>query len=183
MAFTGLRQILIAAAVVIGLCLPAPRAEAQRSGFSFQYFIENYETMKPALVLKILSALSQTQLQLLTSFGALSQDLLRVACTVNANLYMDIQGTRTTCQMAWTDVRNALKWITQEQIRQNIRSQRNRMLIGLRCASGEIDRTSCKAFFRTLGAVANMTNDTTLRIIQNIGNQCRVGVDAGCVRY
>jgi len=28
-----------------------------------------------------------------------------------------------------------------------------------------------------------MQNDTSLRIIENMGNQCRVGVDAGCVPY
>ena len=80
-------------------------------------------------------------------------------------------------------MQEALQWISVEQLQQNIQNERDQMLIGLKCASGEFDQASCNAYMATQGAVMTMQNDTSLRIIENMGNQCRVGVDAGCVPY
>lgn len=173
----------LAVAVMLVLGLPAPPAQAQRTGMSFQHFIETYDRMPPQRVLQILSALNRNQVLVLTSYARVSQDMLRMACQVRGDLWMDIQGTRTTCQQAIVDAQTALQWITPQQLRENIQSERNQMLIGLRCASGEIDRASCQAYFKTGAAVAGMMNQTGMRIIANIGNNCLVGVDPGCVAY
>lgn len=167
----------------IGLALGAPPADAQRSGMGFHHFIETYEKMKPARVLQILSALNRTQMLILSGYARVSQDMLRRACRVRGDLWMNIQGRRTTCRMAVNDVRQALQWITMEQVRQNIRSERDEILIAMKCATGQIDRGTCAMYLKTTAAINRMRNDTSLRIIANIGNKCRVGVDPGCVAY
>jgi len=178
-----IRQIAVAAVMIFAASWPSQRAEAQQGGISFQFFVENYGAMQPTQVLDLLASLNQNQLMLLTSYGALSQDILRTACQANANIWLSIQGTQETCQSAWYQLQEALQWISGEQLQQNIQNERDQMLIGLKCASGEFDQASCNAYMATQGAVMTMQNDTSLRIIENMGNQCRVGVDAGCVPY
>jgi len=62
----------------------------------------------------------------------------------------------------------------------NVESGRLEVIIYEKCRSGQIDKGSCNMFYGIQQNVADSSAQTNEVIIDNIGNKCRVGRDAGC---
>lgn len=182
MTRTGIARILLAGATALALCLPAPRAAAAGEGRLAQ-LLQSYETIPGEQVIALLSGLGEDEFLQLTAHAALSRHILLHACQANGTLWMQVQGTTVTCQSAWAEAQEAMQWISWEEITANARAERDRLVVGLDCASGRIDAASCQTYFETQSAISQGMHDTTMQILRNWSGECTVGVDPDCVPY
>lgn len=143
---------------------------------------ENFHGMNGQQVLETVGKLTQGEALSLSIYEAFLSAVFRKACEANGQLVATFTTGQQTCAQAY----QSYQWAQQNTVIGNAddygESQRNQLLIGLKCASGEIDKGSCTMYGAVVSNVNNMNNETGTRIIANIGNGCVVGVDPNCVQ-
>ena len=156
--------------VLLGAACALSSVQAQTRPM-FRTLVEQFEYLTPEQVAQIYRQLNQTEqleLSIYTAFGSLVH--MR-ACQADMSLAYVSAGSVTDCQQ------EAMQWMqtlqfsggNEEQATSYAFSQRNQLLIGMRCSSGEIDAASCGAYMGGVQNYNNMMNDTNQLIIDNMG--------------
>ncbi len=174
---------IIALALVATISAPAlsaPRKAAARA-LPFQQLVERYDRMAPAEVLQQLWLRTQDDYLQLSIYPALGGDIYLRACYADPNITFVLGGVVTGCHQVAQERANALQFITPQALHQNLQSERQTVLIAHGCSTGRIDRASCAAYTGTMQRYNDGMHETSQQIIRNMGDQCRVGIDPGCV--
>jgi len=127
------------------------------------------------------TVLTQNEALLLSTFGAVGSAFYRRACEANPGLIAIVGGAQTNCAQLAQELMQALQFVGQQAVAQNIEIERMKIINSYKCASGEIDRQTCQAYMGAVQAIQQSAAETNQRINDNLGNRCRVGVDPGCV--
>jgi hypothetical protein len=107
------------------------------------------------------------------------------ACEVTPTITWTWQsdGARYDCPRVKKEWEDYVAFVTSNNLGDpevNIKSGVNNVLIYFRCKAGEIDKGSCDLYNSLNGQIDDGAARTSEVIVDNIGNQCRVGKDPGC---
>lgn len=160
----------------------APKKSPNKS--RMERFVESYDRLPPAKFARALASLDSNDHLMLSLYNQLASDVYFRACQIDASIQFDIVGRRMNCNELWRSLQAALQLgMTSQSLTQEMHTQKLQVLNGYRCSRGAIDRRTCSMYAGTMQRMNDMSHDTSMQIIRNMGNQCRVGVDPGCDYY
>lgn len=109
-------------------------------------------------------------------------------CRIDSQLVWAHQGQAQNCVIAAQAWQHAVQWSAQLKQHgldgspiQLAERGRQDLLFFYRCSNGILERSTCQSSMAMQQKYYNMMNATNQRIIENIGNKCRVGIDPNCV--
>ena len=146
---------------------------------NYRVLVEYFEYLTAEQVAGIFQRLDETQLLNLGIYNPFGDLVHYYACQADPTLlFSGGTGTYTNC------AQQAASWAQTAQYTSNPTeyafSQRDALLISIKCATGEIDSGSCAAYLGLMSEYGAMSNDTSMTIINNIGGNCYLG-EPGCV--
>lgn len=165
----------------------APVYPTNTGRVSWRELVENLENLSSAQVAATLRNLNDTERLQLGIYGAYANLLHVIACDSDPNLVLDLgsySGPQTCASVVqqWSQTLQFSGGNVQQAFDYAL-SQRNTLLIGLKCSSGEIDAGSCGTYGSAVQQYNAMNNQNALRIITNMSdNGCLQG-DPGCIVY
>jgi len=146
---------------------------------NYRVLVEYFEYLTPEQVAGIFRTLDDTDLLNLGIYSPFGGLVHYYACQADSSLlFAGGSGTSVSCyeqQISWAETAQLTNDPTAYAF-----SQRDALLISIKCGTGEIDRGSCAAYIGTMSDYGAMINDTSMRIINNIGGNCYLG-EPGCV--
>ncbi len=166
-----------------GGTIPATSStEIPQVQLNFRVLVEYFEHLnfqEVAYIFRTLDETQQLQLGIYSPFGSLAH---LYACQADSTIiFNDGTGVPKDCNYAVQDwAYTPQPYFTADSY---ANQKRNDLLISIKCATGEIDAGSCGAYAGAVQNYNNAMNETSLRIITNLGgNSCIVG-DPDCVAY
>jgi hypothetical protein len=187
---------LRALAVAVGLfavgCVATPddgangavsqgNAASQGKYARLKEYLESYPRLDHAANYDKLKALSATDHWMIDKHQAFASEAYYRACHVNPQLLVSVGGTAMTCAALGASLQSSIQLgYDPTDPNRYAEQQRGKLLIMVKCWRGEYDQATCKAYFGALWSMAQGTHDTTQKIIDNFGDNCRVGIDPNC---
>lgn len=156
-----------------------PTVSATQSSIQLNYrvLVEYFEYLTPQDVATVFKTLTPSQILDIGIYSPFGDLVHLTACQADSSLVYDGgSGYYKDC------AQQSQEWsyTPQPYFRGYTVDKRDALLISIKCSTGEIDAGSCGAYVGAMGSYGTMMNDTSMRIIQNIGGQCRIGEDPGC---
>jgi hypothetical protein len=148
------------------------------------YIAENFHQLSPAQVARGFRMFNQTELQLLGVYSAFANLLHGIACGADASLVLSTGGPPQSCQTTMAQWQQTLQ-LTQGNKMAALEyalRQRETFLIGARCSTGGLDKSSCNIYVQARREDIDNSHNTMMRVIANLSNGCIVG-DPGCLPY
>lgn len=172
-------SVLTIAALLVGLSMTACGPGSSQD--KLRWLADNYRTAEPQEVLSAIGGLDENDRgTIMVTFPAVGIDMLLKACQANPNLQWKDGWTMKNCAITAAERNHVVSMGYGKQVASNIEDQRQRLLIMMKCGSGEIDRGSCRTYMGVSAGMANESNNTSTVINANIGGRCIVGIDDGC---
>ena len=137
---------------------------------NFRILVENFGSLTPQQTLLILQKLNQNDFLNLSIYSAFGSLVHYKVCQINSNIVMVIGGINTNCYQTMQQWQNTIYFSggNVAQATSYANSQRNQLLIQLKCKTGEIDRGSCSAYVNGKLNYNKMMNNTNKVINNNI---------------
>ncbi|MCA9587139.1 MAG: hypothetical protein KC657_17545 [Myxococcales bacterium] len=115
----------------------------------------------------------------------LKAGVFRRACEVAPDIRWSWQsdGARYDCPKANKEWNDYVAWVASNNLgdpNANITKGVDDILIYFKCKAGEIDQASCDLYKSVNGQIDEGVGRTSEVVVDNLGNQCRVGKDPGC---
>ena len=182
-------SLLVLLALLLSACQPlvtAPAAEAPQQPAAAQkvglrVMLEAFPRCTAQQIAYQATLLTQQEALMLSTFGAVGSAFYRRACEANPGLVAVVGGVQTNCAQLAQELMQAVQFVGQQAVAQNIELERMKILNAYKCASGEIAPQTCRMYLGAVQAIQRSEAETNQPINDNIGNKCRVGVDPGCV--
>ncbi len=167
-------------ALVCFLALASVDAEAAPKS-AMEHFVESYDRLDANQFASALGRLGRDDHLMLSVYNQLASDIYLRACQIDGSLRFWIVGRNLGCQELFQSLQAAFHYgMTRQSFAQEVHTQRLQVLNAFRCSRGAIDAATCRVYAGGTQRMNDMSHDTSMRIIEAIGNQCRIGVDPGC---
>ena len=173
------------------MLLGACSSDSSGSGSSvgaLQQLAEEYPTASAAQTKSTLDRLTVRDwwvMELVQLGPAFKLAVMLKTCQVDPNItwHTMSDGKLYNCasaQAEWNETVQLIASTGVGSLEENVESGRMEVIIYEKCQTGQIDKGSCDMYYGIQQNVANQTAQTNETIIDNMGNQCRIGVDANC---
>lgn len=181
-AMVAISGLVMAMAMAVGAARANPEAKPAPYGQQdWIAFLSGYQQLSPQQVLRELYRMPEARHALLGNLANLASDVYFRGCQADPTITFWITGSHMSCQMVWQDRVQAAQWVGTQAIMDNVELQRQQALNTARCATGAIDRQTCRAYFAATGASAAMMGETLGNTVHNLNpNACTVGSDPNC---
>lgn len=126
------------------------------------HLLQNYQKMAPDTVYQHITHLSKKTTTTLRIYEALQSAMIFRAC--QGKLAYKLPQDRKMCAQAKQSYQNTIKFTNKPWGYAN--SQRDQMLIGLKCSMGLIDQKSCGTYTKTMKKVNQGQHNTMMEILK-----------------
>ncbi|MAK61106.1 MAG: hypothetical protein CMK09_09035 [Ponticaulis sp.] len=156
---------------LVPICLFVVCGTASAQGaVSFRTLIERFETLSPQQVAATLATLNDTERLQLSVYQSFASLVHLQACYADNSVMMAFSTGYMNCAQTYQEWQNTLYFMKNDwnAATQYAWQQRNSMLIGIKCASGEYDAGSCGAYGQGVQTYNKAIDETGKAIVRNM---------------
>ncbi len=129
--------------------------------------------MQPTDIANVLGSLNSNQQLQLSIYSAFASWAHQLGCQANPNLVLNINYTPTNCAQTAIGWQNTLQFVgSWDQALMEARQQQGNLLIGMKCATGEIDAGSCGAYSGLMNNYNTLSNNIGTNILNSMPGGC-----------
>lgn len=155
----------------VPLCLLLGGGAASAQGaVNFRALVEQFETLSPIQVAATLQTLNDTERLQLSVYQSFASLVHLQACYADNSVVMAFSTGYMNCAQTYQEWQNTLYFMNNDwnAATQYAWQQRNSLLIGMKCASGEYDAGSCGAYNQGVQTYSNAIDETGKAIVRNM---------------
>lgn len=170
---------LITTLLFIALATPLVGCdEGSGSSSGLRRLVDEFGALSAADTYRTVTSLNRDELLMLGTYQAFASGVYLKACEHDRSIVGQFSTGPAGCQELATQAYNTVAFIGESGYRQNVETDRLRLLNALKCSSGEHDQGTCAAYGVATANTIKMSGDNGHAIMG--GTFCDPRYDANC---